>query len=124
MIFLIQAFHVLGYLKQLISLDEAGAAEALPLCATALEEIRCRLRNGPGETDPRVTAAAAAQALYKWKQRERADEALVTGFKAGDVSIRHAEDSLVAAKALRDEAMLAAAPLLKDEGFLFRQVEI
>lgn len=115
---------VLAHMKQLVFLDEAGAASALPLCVTALEELQARLREDARETDIRILNAAAAMAQYKWRLREKAQEETVIGMKAGDVSIQSSNEALAISKTLRDDAMQAVLPLLRDDSFLFRQVEI
>lgn len=121
---MVTQWTVLSSLKQMASIDEEGMAFGLSLCVTSLEEIRARLRDGADENDDRIGRAAAGLAFYKLAlKRISADGA--ASFKAGDVSVTQnpAELLAIAAK-VRDEALAAAAPLMKDELFLFRKIDV
>jgi hypothetical protein len=115
---------VFSSLKQMASIDEEGTAFGLSLCVTSLEEIRARLRDGADENDARVARAAAGIAFYKLALK-RISEDGTASFKAGDVSVTQNPAALLAIAAkVRDEALAAAAPLLKDELFLFRKIDV
>ena len=75
---------VLNRLRQLVTLDEQGAENALPLCGLCLKEIKGRLREGADENDPRLAQAAAGLAYYRIALRNAADGEGATSFKAGD----------------------------------------
>ncbi len=114
---------VLFRLRQLVTLDEEGAENALPLCGMCLEEVLCRLRKGADSDDPRVAQTAAALACYRLALRNAADSAGNTSFKAGDVTVtRTPAATIEIAAKMRDEAIIQAADLLTDSSFVFRQV--
>lgn len=114
---------VLNRLRQLVTLDEQGAENALPLCGLCLKEIKGRLREGADENDPRLAQAAAGLAYYRIALRNAADGEGATSFKAGDVTVtRSPAAALQLAVAVRDEAIADAADLLTDRDFIFRQV--
>jgi hypothetical protein len=94
-------------------------SELRPLCASALRSMRERLRSGTDADDHRVSAAAAAIALYQYQLKQRISGGALADFKAGDVTIKRAGDPLEAASLLRDEYMRDAAPLLTDTNFAF-----
>ena len=52
--------NVLFRLRQLVTLDEEGAENALPLCEMCLEDMLCKLRKNADPNDPRIAQAAAA----------------------------------------------------------------
>ncbi len=114
---------VLNLLSQLVTLDEQGAENALPLCGLCLGEIRGRLREGADENDPKIAAAAAGLAYYRLTLRNASDSSGTTSFKAGDVTISRSPAALMQmAVTVRDEAIAQAAELLIDPDFVFRQV--
>lgn len=116
---------VLNRLRQLVTLDEQGAENALPLCGLCLEEIRTRLRKGADENDLRLAQAAAGLAFYRLTLRSAADGDGATSFKAGDVTVtRSPAAGMELAVAVRDEALAQAADLLTDRDFMFRQVDV
>jgi len=116
------AQQVLAILKQHVNLTQEQYADVLPLCLTALEELRGRLRPKANEGDVRVLNAAAAMALCRWQLRESIREPEMTFMKAGDITVRGQGLPFAQIKTLREEALLAAAPLLEDSGFFFRSV--
>lgn len=118
-------WDVLTGLRQIIALDEEGAALALPLCSMSLDEIKIRLRDGVSPEDIRVTKAAVGLAYYMLVVRRLAGEEAITSFKAGDVTVsKSSAAALEIAAKIRDESLVDALPLMKDEEFLFRQVRI
>ena len=116
---------VLYRLRQLVTLDEEGAENALPLCGICLEDVRCRLRETADPDDPRVAQVAAALACYRLALRSVADSDGSVSFKAGDVTVTRSPAAMIeyAAK-MRDDAFIQAADLLTDSSFVFRQVGI
>ncbi|NLO46322.1 MAG: hypothetical protein GX107_07515 [Clostridiales bacterium] len=115
-------WSVLNSLRRITVLDGEGAAEALPLCLASIEEIRFMLKEGADEEDPRAVNAAAGLAYYKLTMRNISDDDSITSFKAGDVIISKSA-SLVMDKAakIRDDAFVAAQPLMRDDSFIFTQ---
>ncbi len=108
-----------------MTLDEKEAENALPLCSICLNEIRNRLREGADENDSRIASAAAALAFYRITIRNAADSQGTTSFKAGDVTVSRTPAAAVElAVTVRDEAFAAAADLIEDSSFVFRQVGI
>ena len=78
---------VLNHLRQLVTLDSKGAANALPLCEISLNEVISRLRTPADANDLRVAKAAAGLAFYRFALRQLADGNGATSFKAGDVTV-------------------------------------
>ncbi|NLX93344.1 MAG: hypothetical protein GXZ02_05705 [Clostridiales bacterium] len=121
---MVNQWTVLSRLRQIATLDEEGTAAGLSLCLICLEEIRTRLKDDVDAHDPGVERAAAGLAFYKLILKRITLDGAVTRFKAGDVSVSQDSRGLLAvAEKVRDEAIAAAAPLLKDELFLFKQVD-
>ncbi len=119
---MVTQWTVLSSFRQITSLEEEGAAFGLSLCMTCLEEIRARLRDGADGNDARIERAAAGLAFYKLTLK-RISEDGTASFKAGDVSVSQNPTELLAMAAIvRDEALAVAAPLLRDDLFLFRQI--
>ncbi|MGN0635274.1 MAG: hypothetical protein ACI4I5_03540 [Acutalibacteraceae bacterium] len=114
---------VLGALREIAVLQQDAAAEALPLCRSALESLTSRLKPGADPADSRLIRAAAGLAYYKWILRNFAGTDGITSFKAGDVTVsRSSACTLEQAEKVRDESLLAALPLLTDDAFLFCSV--
>ncbi len=111
---------VLSSLRQILYISDTEAAQMLPLCRSALEEIKVRLRTDADENDMRVLKAAAGIAYYNIILRKTSTAETVTSFKAGDVVIsQSASCALENAEKLRNEAYLAVLPLLRDDNFIF-----
>lgn len=122
---MVNQWTVLSRLRQMASLDEEGAAAGLSLCLISLEEIRSKLKDGGDANDSRIEQAAAGLAFYKLILKGITQDGAVTKFKAGDVSVSQDFGGLLAlAQKVRDEALAAAVPLLKDEMFLFKKVDV
>lgn len=116
---------IVSVLKELTALgvDAEKAQTALPSVALACAEIGARLKNPKCGNDRRVIYAAACLANYRLTLSESAENGCVESFKAGDVTVsQSASKAISAAALLRDEAFAAAAPLLSDAEFIFRQV--
>lgn len=118
-------YTVLNGLRQLMTLDEKEAENALPLCSLCLDEIKKRLREGADENDSRIASCAAALAFYRITIRNAVDSQGTTSFKAGDVTVsRSPAAAIELAVTVRDEAFAAAADLIEDTSFVFRQVGV
>lgn len=116
-------WSVLSVLREIHAFEDSEAAELLPLCRHALEELCLKLKPGVSSQDIRVLRAAATDVNYLWTVRKLYDEDNIASFKAGDVTIsRSASLSIETASSLRKEAYLAVLPLVKDEFFLFESI--
>lgn len=114
---------VLECLHTLLPLSDEERTAALPLCRAAAEEISERLKDGADPADLRLSRAAAGIAYYRYLLRQNAQDADMTFFKAGDVTVHRGGTSPEARGAqVRDELLEAALPLLRDERFLFRAI--
>ncbi len=122
---MINSHTVLARLRQLVTLDEEGAENALSLCRHCLEEILSKVRESADKNDPRIAQAAAGLAYYRTVIREAADSDGATSFKAGDVTVTRTPAAMLEiACRVRDDAILQAAELFYDSGFAFRQVDV
>ncbi len=114
---------VLECLHTLLPLTDAERTEALPLCRAAAAEIRERMKPDADPADPRLSRAAAGIAYHRWVLRSNAQNADVSYFKAGDVTVHRGGTPPEARGAqIRDELLEPALPLLRDERFLFRAI--
>ena len=121
---MVSQWTVLSSLRQITSIEAEGAVFGLSLCLTCLEEIRAKLKDGSDEHDPCLERAAAGLAYYKLTLK-RISEDGAASFKAGDVSVSQNPAGLLAIAAkVRDEALAGAAPLLMDDLFLFKGINI
>lgn len=119
---MIDCWRILSALREYYS-PEGSDEELLPLCVCAAKEISARLKNGVDVTDIRLINAAAASVNYRFTVRKINSDDCVTSFKAGDVTVGISPQAIAErAEKEKNEALLAALPLLKDEGFVFRRV--
>ncbi len=111
-----------------IAENEKEASETI--CRHCLDEIINLLRPDAEQTDPRIIAAAAGRAFYNLciKRAWNQEEAKMSSFKAGDLSISYdsanATDQLDTAKEIRDRTLAELTPLLQDNGFFFGKVDV
>lgn len=116
-------WSVLGALREIVVLEDGAAAEALPLCRSALQTLVARLKDGADPADNRLIRAAAGLAYYKWTLRSASRDDGITHFKAGDVTVSRSSGCTIEhAERVRDESLIDALPLLRDEAFVFRSV--
>jgi hypothetical protein len=114
------ATQVLALLRDNRLFDETDEGVLLRACVRALGEVREKLRDGVDEGDLRIASAAAALARFRLfcAMLERGER--FSGFKAGDMTVsRDLKGEFAAERALRDEALVDAAPILRDGGFFF-----
>lgn len=112
------ATQVLAILRDNRLFDETDEGVLLRACVRALGEIKEKLRDGVDESDPRIaqTAAALARCRLFFDMLESGER--FSSYRAGDITIqRDLRTEIAAEKALRDEALVQAAPILKDGGF-------
>lgn len=95
------------------------------ICDAVCYTLEPQLARAENCTDPRVLILAASMLFERICARESGSSEGITLFKAGDVTVRSsAENAARFASAQAESARSAAAPLLKDSGFDFRQVDI
>lgn len=100
-------------------------AELIPICDASARELSARVKLNADCSDIRLINAAASMVNYRLCLKKMHSGEGVTSFKAGDVTVSISPAAL-AEQAENDKtrAILAAAPLLRDDEFLFRQVSI
>ncbi len=104
---------------------EGTDEELAPLCASAAKELETRLREDADCTDIRLINAGAAMVNYRLCMKKSVTDEGVTSFKAGDVTVSVSPSAIIErAEKEKSEALISALPLLRDEGFVFRQVSI
>jgi hypothetical protein len=112
-------YTILGRLRLMTELDEAGARNALPWCAAALALLLPQLNATADRDDPRLDQAAAATALCLLLQHEGTQEG-IAGFKAGDITVtktdKAGKERRAFAEQLRAQAMDDCKELLRDTG--------
>lgn len=114
------ATQVLAILRDNRLFDETDEALLLRAAARALGELKARLRPEADESDPRVVATAAALARFRLFTELAENGERFASFKAGDITVhRDLKAEFETERALRDEALACAAPLLRDGGFFF-----
>ena len=97
--------------------------ELAPLCASAAKELEARLRDGADCADIRLINAGASMVNYRLCMKKSGTDEGVTSFKAGDVTVSVSPSAIIErAEKEKSEALIAAIPLLRDDGFVFRQV--
>lgn len=102
---------------------EGTDEELAPLCAAAAKELEARMRKDADCMDIRLINAGAAMVNYRLCMKKSATDDAVTSFKAGDVTVNISPSAIIErAEKEKSEALMCALPLLKDEGFVFRQV--
>jgi len=114
------ATQVLAILRDNRMFDETDEGVLLRAAVRALGELKVRLRPEADENDPRVAAAAAALARFRLFTELSEKGERFAGFRAGDLTVnRDLNAEFATERALRDEALAAAAPVLRDGGFFF-----
>lgn len=114
------ATQVLAILRDNRLFDETDEDVLLRAAVRALGEVKQRLRPEADESDPRVALTAAALARFRLFSELSESGERFASFRAGDVAVhRDLRAEFETERALRDEALAAAAPLLRDGGFFF-----
>lgn len=119
---LIEVWSILDALRRNHAVQ--GTDEELaPLCAAAAKELEARIKDNADCTDIRLINACASMVNYRLCMRKSEGDEAVTSFKAGDVTVSISPSAVIErAEKEKSEAIIAALPLLRDEGFVFRQV--
>ena len=122
--YLIDCWRVLSAVRNYYSHSETDA-ELIPICESSARELSSRVKPNADCSDVRLINAAAAMVNYRLCIRKMHSDEGVTSFKAGDVTVSISPEALrEQAEKDKTEAILSAAPLLRDDEFLFRQVSI
>lgn len=104
---------------------EGTDEELAPLCAAAAKELEVKMKADADCTDIRLINAGAAMVNYRLCLKNTSTDEAVTSFKAGDVTVSISPSAIIErAEKEKTDALIAALPLLRDDGFLFRQVSI
>ena len=103
----------------------APESDVKAICFTAIRELEPLLKEGCQDDDIRVLGAAAAKAnLRLWSRVLYSDDS-VASFRAGDIAVSFSPQTMVnMAESEYNQAISALSPLLRDDGFSFRQVKI
>lgn len=124
---MIDASIVLEKLKLMMPLAQHTEPAAQLLCEQAAQALTAKLADPAFAEDARITFAAAALAGSWLVKCRAADEMQQLSFRAGDVSItpsKNTDTQIRLSKSLLGEALAQAAPLLRDDDFVFWQVGI
>lgn len=114
------ATQVLAVLRDNRLFDETDEDVLLRAAVRALGEVKERMRPDADKSDPRVAITAAALARFRLFSELTENGERFASFKAGDITVsRDLRAEYETERALRDEALAAAAPLLRDGGFFF-----
>ena len=95
----------------------------VPVIKAACREVFGRLADKNTASDQRVINACIGLSFYRIVLLKLVSGEDAQSFKVGDISITQSPSlALERAAAMRDELMLGAAGLLKDDNFLFMKV--
>lgn len=84
-----------------------------------------RIRSDAEHSDVRLINLAAAMVNHRLCIKNMHSAEGMTSFKAGDVTVSVSPNALIEqAEKEKAAAMLAALPLLRDDGFFFGQVSV
>ncbi len=112
--------EVCAILKEHADLEDVPVTKLLPICKRALCFVESLLKEDVDSDSPRIAALAAAEARVQLFVRMLSAPDRFRSYKAGDMTIqRDLEKEFAIEKALRDEAFLKSADILKDGGFYF-----
>ena len=121
---MIDCLSVLSALKEYYS-PEGTDEELAPVCTLTVNEILPRVRSKEMHSDARLVSLAAAMVNYRLCVKKMRNTNEVTSFKAGDVTVSVSPNMMIElAEKEKNDALIAALPLLTDDEFVFRQVSI
>ncbi|WP_050697088.1 hypothetical protein [Anaeromassilibacillus senegalensis] len=113
---------ILEQFALMAELDERRADKYRSFCDQAKEQLEALAKPGESYAAARaLEAAAAALAFYRWSLFRTA-VGVETGFAAGEVRVTKSGTDVAMARQLWREAEAAAAPYLRDEGFVFERI--
>jgi len=120
---MIDVVKVAKAVRKIMNLSQDETFDVIPTVSAACAQLSDRLKKADSAKDPRVVNAAVYLSYYRLLLINAAQDDMPASFKAGDVTVSQSPAlALENAAALRDEAIIAAAPLLNDMDFVFRQV--
>ncbi len=114
---------VFSRLCQLIECSEDELTIYMPYCETAAAVISENIRTDADASDIRLVTAAATMAYNRYLVVKNASDCEIGSVRAGDITISSdGEKAAEASHQMMIAALIDAAPLLKDTGFMFRTV--
>lgn len=120
---MIDVVKVAKAVRKIMKLSQDDTFDIMPTVSVACAQLTDRLKKAESSNDPRVINAAVYLSYYRLLLRNAVQDDTPASFKAGDVTISQSPAlALEKASVLRDESIIAAAPLLEDMDFVFRQV--
>lgn len=120
---MINAVAVLKRVRNLAGIDDAEAFDVSPVVRATCRQMFERLRDRNTAGDERITEACVYISYYRILLGKVLSGDISDTVKAGDLTISQSPSlRLEKAAQMRDEAILAAYPLLEDTDFVFKQV--
>jgi hypothetical protein len=114
---------VFSRLCQLIECSEAEQTLYMPYCETAAAVISENIRADADASDIRLVTVGAIMAYNRYLTANNASDCELGSVRAGDITIStDGKKTAEAAHRMLTSALIDAAPLLKDNGFMFRTV--
>lgn len=122
---MIDVISVMQRVKNFGDIDgEHISFEIAPVIMSTCREIYGRLRDKNSDGDPRIVNACVYLSYYRLLLRAVLTGEITESTKAGDITVSQSPSlRLEWAANMRDEALLAAYPLLEDSDFVFEQVK-
>ena len=115
---MIEAIDICAVLKENCAFESLAPEQMLPVCGRVLRTLQPRLREEADPDDVRLLRLAAALARFELFSLLLSESDRFSGYKAGDITIqKNLQAELRFEQQLRDEALAAAAPILRDGGF-------
>lgn len=122
---MIDVISVMQRVKNFGDVDEEHISfEIAPVIMSTCREMYSRLRDKNSDSDPRIVNACVYLSYYRLLLRAVLTGEITESTKAGDITVSQSPSlRLEWAANMRDEALLAAYPLLEDSDFVFEQVK-
>lgn len=122
---MIDVISVIRRVKDFGNIDEENSSfDVAPVVMTTCREIQERLKRKSYEADPRIVDACVYVSYYRLVLRGVLTGDIIDSTKAGDITISQSPAlRLEWAAKMRDDALVAAYPLMKDSDFVFEQVK-
>ena len=115
---MIEAIDICAVLKENSAFESIAPEAILPVCNRVLQALEARVREDADQDDVRLLMLAAALARYELITLLLSQSDRFSSWKAGDITIqKDLQKEMRFERELRDEALAAAAQLLKDGGF-------
>lgn len=122
---MINVIRVLSRVRHFTDTDSEKTFDIAPVVRAACNEINEKLNNPKECDDERIIDVCVYLSLYRLILRGVLTGDITGSVKAGDITISQSPAvRLEWAARMRDEALLAAYPLLKDGDFVFKQVTV